>query len=76
MELREFLAWLTSGVGAGIASFFLMEKVPYLSNLPPEPKRYAAIALNARCPVCGGETYDGELCVGCTAELCGGRHGH
>lgn len=47
MELREFLAWLTSGVGAGIAAFFLMEKVSYFRNLPPEPKRYAAIALNA-----------------------------
>lgn len=47
MELREFLAWLASSGGAGLAAFVLLEKIPYLRNLPPEAKRYAAVVLCA-----------------------------
>lgn len=51
MELSEFIAWIVTGGGAGIVAYFLMEKVARLSNLPPEPKRYAAFALSGAVAV-------------------------
>lgn len=47
MELSELLAWVISGGGAAVVAYFLIERVPALKALLPEPKRYVAIALSA-----------------------------
>ena len=45
--LAQALAWLVSGGGAGVAAYFLMEKVKLLAALESEAKRYVAIGLSA-----------------------------
>ena len=44
MELREALAWLASGGGAGIFVFWLFERWAWIQKKSPEFKRYAALA--------------------------------
>jgi ABC-type dipeptide/oligopeptide/nickel transport system permease subunit len=46
MELKELLAWVISGGGAGVFAYFLIERIAALKALAPEPKRYVAIALS------------------------------
>lgn len=43
--LFVFLAWVVEGGGAGVAAYFLMEKVKALASLNPEAKRYVSLAL-------------------------------
>ena len=43
MELRELLAWLIGGGGAGVVAYWIVNA--WFANLNPEPKRYAAMAL-------------------------------
>jgi len=45
VTLAEGLAWLLSGGGAGIVTYFLIDKVPFLAKLEPDYKRYVSIAL-------------------------------
>lgn len=45
--LSQVLTWLVSSGGAGVAAYFLMEKVRLLAALAPEPKRYVSLALAA-----------------------------
>ena len=45
--LAAVLTWLVSAPGAGLASYFLMEKIPALAALSAELKRYASLALAA-----------------------------
>lgn len=42
---KEGLAWVVSGGGAGILTYFLIDKVPFLAKLAPDYKRYASIAI-------------------------------
>ena len=44
--LAETLKWLMSA-GAGVVTFFVMEKVPQLGEMSSEAKRYISIALAA-----------------------------
>jgi hypothetical protein len=45
--LAVALSWLFSGPGAGIAAYFLMEKIPFLISLSAELKRYVSLFLAA-----------------------------
>ena len=45
MTLIEVLAWLVSEGGAVTAAYKLVERVPKLAALAPEPKRYAALSI-------------------------------
>lgn len=45
LSLGEAIAWVLSGGGAGIISFFLMDKVKFLAELASDYKRYASIGL-------------------------------
>jgi len=45
LTLGGFVAWLLSGGGAGIVTFFLMDKVAFLKALAPDYKRYASLVL-------------------------------
>ena len=47
MTLLEFVIWVVSGGGAGVFSYFLMEKVQFLANLASEVKRYVGIGLTS-----------------------------
>jgi len=47
MELKELLTWVVSGGGAAIVAYLLIEEIPALAALNPEPKRYVAFALSA-----------------------------
>ena len=47
MELKELLSWVVSGGGAALVAYFLIEKLPVLAALNPEPKRYVAFVLSA-----------------------------
>jgi len=46
-QLFMMLQWFVAGGGAGIVSYWLMEKVPQLKGLAAEYKRYASVALSA-----------------------------
>ena len=45
--LLKLLQWCVTGGGAGILSYWLMERVPQLAQLKAEHKRYASVALSA-----------------------------
>ena len=45
--LFDAVVWVLHGGGAGVIAYILMDKVPFLVSLKPEPKRYASIALVA-----------------------------
>ena len=45
--LLKILQWCVTGGGAGILSYWMMEKVPQLAGLKAEHKRYASVALSA-----------------------------
>jgi len=45
MTIIEVLAWLISEGGAVTAAYKLVERVPKLAALAPEPKRYAALTI-------------------------------
>jgi len=45
--LFQVLTWIVCGPGAGVAAYFLMEKVPALRRLASEAKRYVSLALSA-----------------------------
>ena len=45
MTIIEALAWLISEGGAVTAAYKLMECVPKLAKLAPEPKRYVALGI-------------------------------
>jgi hypothetical protein len=40
MDLREFLIWLASSAGAGVALSFIAERIPAFDNLPSATKSY------------------------------------
>jgi len=46
-QLYQMLQWFVAGGGAGVVSYWLMERVPQLANLAAEYKRYASVALSA-----------------------------
>lgn len=43
--LEEGLAWVMSGGGAGVITYILIDKVPFLKKLAPDYKRYASIGI-------------------------------
>jgi hypothetical protein len=43
--LAQVLTWLFSGPGAGVITFYLMEKIPELAKLSSEAKRYVSLAM-------------------------------
>lgn len=46
MDLRDALMWLLSGGGAGLAAWYIMERVAFLKNIEElEWKRVAAYAI-------------------------------
>ena len=45
VTLEYGLAWLLSGGGAGVITYLLMDKVPYLKKQAPDYKRYWSIGL-------------------------------
>lgn len=45
MTLQEFLIWVLSGGGAGVAAFILMEWIGNNTDLQPDLKRYLSLAL-------------------------------
>jgi len=48
MELNEFLLWLVTGGGAGVAGYWLMEQVgKYWPDLSSELKRYLSLTVAA-----------------------------
>ncbi len=47
MELKVFLAWVMSPIGAGILAYILIEQVGFLKALMPKSKRIAACAISA-----------------------------
>jgi len=47
MTLMDFLKWVLLSGGAGVLAYFLMGRVPELSDMQPEPKRYASWLLSA-----------------------------
>lgn len=47
LTLKEALAWIISGGGAGVIAYFLISKIPFLSKLKSEIKRYVSILLTA-----------------------------
>lgn len=44
-SFEEGLAWVLSGGGAGLVTYFMIDKVPFLAGLAPDYKRYVSIAL-------------------------------
>ena len=47
MTLQEALSWLISGPGAGVLSYWIMDKAPFLKELLSEYKRYCSLAIAA-----------------------------
>jgi len=47
MTLREVLAWLMSSGGAAAIAFALMDRVWWLEELAPQPKRFVAFGITA-----------------------------
>jgi len=45
LTLEQALRWLMAS-GAGIASYWLIERIPALAALASEPKRYVALAMS------------------------------
>ncbi len=45
-NLKELLAWVAGGPGAGVLAYWLLEHVGALKALAPEAKRYVAFALS------------------------------
>ena len=45
VTLEYGLAWLLSGGGAGVITYFAMDKVTYLKKKPPDAKRYWSIGI-------------------------------
>ena len=52
MPLGQFLIWVVK-YGAGVAAYFLVDKVPALVRLDPIPKRIAACAIAAAIAIVG-----------------------
>ena len=46
MELSEWLIWLIGGGGAGVVTYWLLERLP-LESWTSEAKRFLALALSA-----------------------------
>ena len=46
MELSEWLIWLVAGGGAGVVTYWLLERLP-LEGWTAEAKRYLALSLSA-----------------------------
>ncbi len=53
MELKDFLAWLVTGGGAGVIAYVLVDQVAWLQELAPRTKRLAAIVLSAVLAILG-----------------------
>jgi len=45
--LFQFLVWIVTGGGASVATYLLMDKLPALTELTGEHKRYASLILAA-----------------------------
>lgn len=53
MELSALLAWILSGGGAGVVSYWLMEHLAFLVMLSGQHKRYVSLALAGGLAVLG-----------------------
>jgi hypothetical protein len=47
MELRDFLAWVISGGGGGVVTYWLLENLEALQGLAPRSKRYVSLVFPA-----------------------------
>lgn len=53
MELNDFLTWILSSGGAGVVSYWLMERLSFLIQLPSRSKRNVSLALAGGLAVLG-----------------------
>lgn len=51
--LKLALFWLIGGGGSAVATYFAIEKIPALSALPSEPKRWAGLGIAAALAMAG-----------------------
>ena len=65
VELNDLLTWILSGGGAGVVSYWLMERLAFLVALPAQYKRYVSLAIAGGLAVLGylaavGMSYQAE----------------
>ena len=53
MDLKSFLIWLVSPVGAGVLAYLLIDNVPRLCALEGKVKRWVAAAISAGIAILG-----------------------